>query len=83
MDLDHLEYKDTKRRRDVTTKLRYSTPIPEPGEVVADRSTDAAANHWDGVATIGQLHRTGTRLGKDGTVHQIDETLALFIIVAQ
>lgn len=33
------------------------------------------SNHWDGVQTIGILHRTGTRTGKDGTVHQVDETI--------
>lgn len=75
MDLDYFEYKDTKRQRDVTTTVTVLHAESQPGQEVL--TALKRANHWDGVATIGQLHRTGTRLGKDGTVHQIDECIGI------
>jgi predicted transposase YbfD/YdcC len=73
MNLDHFEYKDTKRRRDVTTTITVLHAASQPGQEIL--TALKRANHWDGVATVGQLHRRGTRLGKDGTVYRIDETV--------
>jgi predicted transposase YbfD/YdcC len=73
VNLNRFEYKDAKRRRSVTTTVTVLRADPEAGRVLLAPLT--GSNRWDGVATIGQLHRTGTRLGKDGTVHQIDETI--------
>jgi predicted transposase YbfD/YdcC len=62
---------DTKRKRNLTTTV--TAIAAQPGEEllpILKRS-----NHWDGVQTMGILHRTGTRTSKDGTVHEIDETI--------
>jgi predicted transposase YbfD/YdcC len=47
--------------------------IAEEGEELLP--TLKRSNRWDGVKTMGILHRTGTRTGKDGTVHEVDETI--------
>ena len=73
--LDRFEYKDTKRRRKVVTAVTVLHAASQPGRELL--ATLQRSNHWDGVATIGKLHRTGTRLGKDGTVHEVDETIGL------
>lgn len=74
--LDQFEYKDTKRRRDVTTAVTVlqaaSLATGQPSELLPKLTR---SSHWDGVNTIGQLHRTGTRVGKDGSVHVVDETI--------
>jgi predicted transposase YbfD/YdcC len=59
----------TDRKREITT-----TTITLD---VADMSDAGAAllKNWHGVRTIGVLHRTGTRVSKDGTVTQVDETI--------
>jgi predicted transposase YbfD/YdcC len=31
--------------------------------------------HWHGIQTLGVLHRTGTRTGKDGKITKVDETI--------
>jgi len=73
--LDQFEYKDTKRRRNVVTTVTVLHAAAQPSQellVSLKRS-----NHWDDVAIIGKLHRTGTRLGKDGTVHEVDEIIGI------
>jgi predicted transposase YbfD/YdcC len=76
--LNYFVYKDTKRKREVTTTVTVLRAVVsatgQPQELLPRLTR---ANHWDGVATIGVLHRTGTRTGKDGTAHQIDETIGL------
>jgi predicted transposase YbfD/YdcC len=67
-------YKDTTRNRDITTTVTVLHSSQPNQELLSDLKR---ADHWDGVATIGRLHRTGTRIGKDGTVHQIDETIGV------
>ena len=65
---------DTSRGRTITT----SVTVLASGDSGAAREllpTLTGSNHWDGVAAIGLLHRTGTRLGKNGTVHAVDETI--------
>jgi predicted transposase YbfD/YdcC len=73
MNLDHFECKDMERRRDVTMTITVLHAASQPGQEVL--TALKRANHWDGAATVGQLHRRGTRRGKDGTVHRIDETI--------
>lgn len=76
--LDQFVYKDTKRKRDVTTTvtvLHASISAAGRSQELLPRLT--RSNHWDGVATIGTLHRTGTRIRKDGTVHKINETAGM------
>jgi predicted transposase YbfD/YdcC len=62
---------ETKRKRDITTTVT-SVNAKEGEELLP---TLTGANHWEGVKTIGILHRTGTRTGKDGTAHEINETI--------
>jgi len=73
--LDQFSYHDRTRQRNVETVVQV---------VRSDATTDqellaslTGSNHWDSVHTIGLLHRTGTRSDKNGTVHQIDETIGL------
>jgi len=73
--LDRFEYKDAKRRRDVTTTVTVLHAASQSCQELL--ATLQRSNHWDGVTTIGILHRTGTRIGKDGTLHKIDETIGL------
>jgi predicted transposase YbfD/YdcC len=73
--LDQFEYKDTKRRRNVVTTVTVLHAASQPGRELL--ATLTCSNHWDNVAAIGKLHRTGTRLGKDGTVHEVDETIGI------
>lgn len=69
------EYKDTKRKRAVTTTVTvlHADPLSDQELLSALKHS----NHWDGVATVGLLSRVGTRTGKDDTVHQINETIGL------
>lgn len=64
-------YHEVKRKRDITTTVMAVTAK----EVEELLPTLAGANHWDSVKTMGILHRTGTRISKDGTAHEIDETI--------
>jgi predicted transposase YbfD/YdcC len=73
--LDWFTYKDAARKRDVTTTVTVLQANPASGQKLLASLT--GSNHWDGVATIGQLHRTGVRIGKDGAAHQIDERIGL------
>jgi predicted transposase YbfD/YdcC len=76
--LDRFEYKDTKRRRTVVTTVTVRhAAVPATGQPQELLPRLTRSNHWDGVTTIGILHRTGTRIGKDGTIYQIDETIGL------
>jgi predicted transposase YbfD/YdcC len=70
-DIDSYAYHETKRRRDITTTV--TCIHAKEGEEMLPSLT--GSNHWDGVTTMGVLHRTGTRISKDGTVHNIDETI--------
>ena len=76
--LGTFSYTDTTRKRDVTTTVTVlhaaRSATGQPQELLPSLTR---SNHWDGVATIGQLHRTGTRIGKDGTTHLVDETIGL------
>jgi len=65
-------YTDTTRGRNVTTTVTLITAEHEDEDLLP---TLTGSNHWDGVKTIGALHRTGTRKSRDGTIHQIDETI--------
>jgi predicted transposase YbfD/YdcC len=65
--------KDTTRGRNVITVVTT---------LQAGSSTDnellpglTGSNHWDGVRTIGILHRTGTRPNKESIAHSINETV--------
>ncbi len=62
---------DTKRKRNITTAVTAITAVASE-ELLP---TLKRSNHWDGVQTMGILHRTGTRISKDGTVNEIDETI--------
>jgi len=76
--LNQFEYKDTTRKRAVVTTVTVlQAALSTTGQPQELLPKLRHSNHWDGVATIGILHRTGTRSGKDGTVHQIDETIGL------
>lgn len=73
--------KDTARSRDVTTTVTILQAADHQLLTSLKRS-----DHWDGVVTVGRLHRTGTRISKDGTVHTIDETIGIIssrILTAQ
>ena len=65
-------YTDRTRGRNITTTVTLVSVTDEGEELLP---TLTGSNHWDGVQTMGVLHRTGTRMSKDGTVHQIDETI--------
>lgn len=65
-------YTDKTRGRHVTTTVTLVTATNKGEELLL---TLTGSNHWDGVQTIGILRRTGTRTGKDGTTHRIDETI--------
>lgn len=69
--LDTHTYADADRRRNITTTVTAVTA--QGGEDLLPTLT--RDKHWDGVVTMGVLHRTGTRVGKDGTVAQVDETV--------
>jgi predicted transposase YbfD/YdcC len=59
----------TDRKREITTTvttLRLANASDAGRVLLGD---------WHGVKTIGILHRTGTRVSKDGTVAQVDETV--------
>lgn len=62
---------DTKRKRNIVMTVTAITA--KEGEELLP--TLKGSNHWDGVKAMGILHRTGTRTSKDGTVHEIDETI--------
>ena len=70
-DQDSYTQVDTTRKRTVTTTVTAITA--QPGAALLPGLT--GSNHWDGVQTMGILHRVGTRTSKDGTVHEIDETI--------
>lgn len=76
--LDRFEYKDTKRKRNVVTTVTvFQTTISANGQPRELLPKLTRSNHWDGVSTIGRLHRTGTRIGKDGTARIVDETIGV------
>jgi predicted transposase YbfD/YdcC len=56
------------RHRSVTTTVTAVAASPEQLEL-------ATGQCWAGVRTIGTLHRSGTRTGKDGTTTSVDETV--------
>jgi predicted transposase YbfD/YdcC len=70
--LDTYTYTDKTRGRNVTTTVTLVTAQHESEDLLP---TLTGSNHWDGVQTIDILRRTGTRTGKDGTIHEIDETV--------
>lgn len=70
--LNTYTYTDTARRRNVTTTVTLVNAKQEAEELLP---TLTRSNHWDGVKTMGILHRVGTRTSKDGTVHVLDETV--------
>lgn len=63
---------DTTRGREVRTTVTLVTATDACEELLPALT---GSNHGEGVRTIGLLHRTGTRKTKDGTVHEIDETI--------
>jgi predicted transposase YbfD/YdcC len=74
-ELEQFAYNETSRRRNVMTTvtvLRASDGSGQPLLASLKRS-----DQWDGVQTIGVLHRTGSRVGKDGTSHVVDETIGV------
>lgn len=73
MSLDCFEYEDTKRKRDVVTRMT----VLHAGADQELLPQLTGSNHWDGVRTIGVLHRTGTRPSRGGAAHSIDETVGL------
>lgn len=73
--LDRFVCKDAKRQRDVTTTVAVLHAGAVGSQALLAGLT--GSNHWDGVSTIGRLHRTGTRSGKDGATHQVNETICL------
>lgn len=76
--LNQFVYRDNARKRDVTTTVTIlHAAVSATGQLQELLPRLTRSNHWDGVTTIGRLHRTGTRIGKDGTVHTVDETIGL------
>ncbi len=73
--LDQFVRKDTTRKRDVTTTVTVLQAHPATEQELLASLT--GSNHWDGVSTIGRLHRTGVRSSKDGTARKVDETIHL------
>jgi predicted transposase YbfD/YdcC len=63
---------DLTRGRHITTTVTVVTAKDEGEELLP---TLRGSNHWEGVQTMGILHRTGTRTSKDGTLHQVNETI--------
>jgi predicted transposase YbfD/YdcC len=73
--LEQFAYNETSRGRTVMTTvtvLRAGDSASQPLLASLKRS-----DQWDGVQTIGVLHRTGSRVGKDGTSHVVDETIGV------
>jgi predicted transposase YbfD/YdcC len=71
--LDSYTYETTDRRRSVTTTVTVMSASPGAPELALPTETQ----HWAGVRTAGILHRTGTRVSKDGKVTQVDETIGI------
>jgi predicted transposase YbfD/YdcC len=70
--VDTYTYTDTVRGRNLATTVTLVTAKDNGEELLP---TLTGSNHWDGVATMGILQRTGTRTNKDGTTHAVDETV--------
>jgi predicted transposase YbfD/YdcC len=70
---DSYAYETTDRKRAVTTTVTVMS-VP-PG--VPELTLPTGIQHWAGVRTAGVLHRTGTRVSKDGKVTQVDETIGI------
>ena len=64
-------YETTDRQRTITTTVTAMTASDEH-ELALPL---AGSQHWTGVRTAGILHRTGTRISKDGKVALVDETI--------
>jgi predicted transposase YbfD/YdcC len=69
--LDTGTYYETERKRQIVTTVTAVTAQSEE-ELLP---TLTRSNHWDGVQTMGLLHRTGTRTSKDGVITQVDELI--------
>lgn len=69
--LTHYTHHDKTRGRNITT--RVVSLMATAGEGLLPTLT--GSNHWEGLQTIGTLHRTGTRTRKDGTVISVDELI--------
>ena len=63
----------TDRKRSVTTTVTVMTAPAGNNELALPTGTQ----HWAGVRTAGILHRTGTRISKDGKVTPVDETIGV------
>jgi hypothetical protein len=68
---DNYSYETTDRKRTITTTVTAMTTPPGDDELALPL---AGTQHWTQVQTAGILHRTGTRIGKDGKVAPVDET---------
>jgi predicted transposase YbfD/YdcC len=69
---DNYSYETTDRKRTITTTVTAMTTPPGDDELALPL---AGTQHWTQVQTAGILHRTGTRIGKDGKVAPVDETI--------
>jgi predicted transposase YbfD/YdcC len=69
---DSYTYETTDRKRLITTTVTAMTTSPGDDELALPL---AGNQHWTQVQTAGILHRTGTRISKDGKVAPVDETI--------
>ena len=69
---DSYTYETTDRKRTITNTVTAVTPSPGDDELALPL---AGNQHWTQVRTAGILHRTGTRISKDGKVATVDETI--------
>jgi len=70
---DSYSYDTTDRKRSVTTTVTVMTAPSGDQELALPTGNQ----HWAGVRTAGILHRTGTRVSKDGKVTPVDETIGV------
>jgi predicted transposase YbfD/YdcC len=70
---DSYTYETTDRKRALTTTVTVMSVSPGAPE----QALPTGIQHWAGVQTAGVLHRTGTRVSKDGKVTQVDETIGI------
>lgn len=70
--LGSYSYDTTDRKRTITTTVTAMTASPGDDELALPLAKN---QHWTQVRTAGILHRTGTRISKDGKVTSVDETI--------
>jgi predicted transposase YbfD/YdcC len=70
---DSYSYETVDRKRSVITTVTVMTAPSGDQELALPTGT----KNWVGVRTAGILHRTGTRVSKDGKVTPVDETIGV------